>query len=316
MIAFSRFREPIRVTCWSAWIWVVVMAPCVVVHGGQIFWGSDRLAVNVRSGGEALDGTFRFELGVFEEGFEPTVENASDWRGHWVAVQRVEYDSGLRFFAGVCGIGHELLPLNAGEQGYIWGFDDEVASAGAEWLLATDPGWRWPASLEATALPLQWTTGTASSVVMGSVDAEPGVHMRMGAPPVPELSTNPRKWARPGLPGEGEAGSLNGGGDSDGDGLTDLEEYAMGSDPGDSSDRAVALPGIARIAGSAYLTLTFERNRILAAPYVLEASSDLEEWGSRDAIVEENDSTITVRDSVPLTPGSSRFLRLRFDFGF
>jgi len=121
-----------------------------------------------------------------------------------------------------------------------------------------------------------------------------------------------------GLPTDGTGtGAFNA--DPDGDGISNLLEYAFKGNP--TVGKASILPSTGQITvlGLNYLTLTFER---LTAPsngvtYTPQASADLADWSGvpvqMGAAVNNNDGTETVvfRDSLPLNNNPKRFLRVR-----
>ena len=101
------------------------------------------------------------------------------------------------------------------------------------------------------------------------------------------------------------------------DGVTNLIKYALGLTPATSGYAGRLSYGTTSAAGSDYLTIPYTRPE--PAPggihYFIEASSDLTNW-TTSGLVEASTTatgglrTITIRDSTPLTGGSSRFMRL------
>lgn len=102
------------------------------------------------------------------------------------------------------------------------------------------------------------------------------------------------------------------------DGLSNFLKYVLGLDPGVAGSGSRLADGTTSVAGSEYLTLTFTipdppRPGVLSA---VEASDSLTpaSWSSA-GLVTIGDSvnaglrTVTVRDNVPIAPGSKRFLR-------
>ncbi len=97
--------------------------------------------------------------------------------------------------------------------------------------------------------------------------------------------------------------------DPDADGLPNLLEYAFNLNPTvASSSSDLTAVGVS----SARLTLTFTPQRLAGLTYLIEASSNLSDWSSTNVT-----SALTVgqphthTDSVDLTPGARRFLRLK-----
>jgi len=101
--------------------------------------------------------------------------------------------------------------------------------------------------------------------------------------------------------------------DTDGDGLPNLLEYALATDPRHATDTGPQL-ATAEEAGATYLTLTFTRIADPSLTYVVQASTTLtadswlDLWSSSGSA--NTSGTVSVRDSSPLTASTPRFLRL------
>jgi hypothetical protein len=110
--------------------------------------------------------------------------------------------------------------------------------------------------------------------------------------------------------------------DTDGDGLTNLVEYAVGSDPVNPTDaNARILIYITQDGGNHYLTMKFSRRANAAAlhlQYLPEVSADKLTWFSDASHVlglsvsplDAQFDWVTVRDTTPITTAQARFIRL------
>lgn len=110
--------------------------------------------------------------------------------------------------------------------------------------------------------------------------------------------------------------------DTDGDGLTNLVEYAVGSNPNDSADATSRIIiWITQDNGNHYLAMKFARRTnagALGLQYLSEVTADKIQWASDNSNVltlrvEPLDSDfdwVTIRDQTPITPSMARFIRL------
>ena len=104
------------------------------------------------------------------------------------------------------------------------------------------------------------------------------------------------------------------GDDSDGDGFSNLFEYAVGGSPllpGDVSQQA----SMVQVSSLNYLQVRVPRALVRSnILWSLERSSDMVNWTAASSVVISNTSTeITLRDSSPVTAGERRFIRVRID---
>ena len=114
-------------------------------------------------------------------------------------------------------------------------------------------------------------------------------------------------------------------GDRDHDGLANLLEYALGSRADIADPSAIPVPGTVRTGDDEFLTLTFTRNPDVsdAVTQVEASASPAGPWTAinlldpanvieiRENVPDVGRQTLVVRDVVPVTQASRRFMRLR-----
>ena len=111
--------------------------------------------------------------------------------------------------------------------------------------------------------------------------------------------------------------------DLDGDGLSNLIEYALGTDPRDPADAGKGmLITTTSSAGNEYVSLQYRRRKNTAGlnlQYLPEVSGDSQTWNSDASHVlsvgvtpiDAQFDLVTVRDLTPTTSSAPRFIRLR-----
>jgi hypothetical protein len=108
-------------------------------------------------------------------------------------------------------------------------------------------------------------------------------------------------------------------GDKDDDGLSNLAEYAFGSDPRDATSGLPPGAIIVTEGADDYLAISYQK-QLSATDVSIEAqiSSDLTAWTSRAALVPVSETanpdgetaTVVVRSADPIAPGGDTFLRI------
>ena len=106
--------------------------------------------------------------------------------------------------------------------------------------------------------------------------------------------------------------------DPDYDGLKNITEYALGTNPNaaDPSPGNKIITDAENVGGLNYLRLTISRNPDATdVQYEVEAAGMLgvsADWSSAGLVTEVNTpDQLVVRDNVPIAPGVHRFMRLR-----
>ncbi len=96
------------------------------------------------------------------------------------------------------------------------------------------------------------------------------------------------------------------------DGLVNMVKYALGLNP---SQRATTAQFPAASNTGDYLTLTVpRRNKRTDVNYLVEVSGDLATWNSGSpytVVMQDTDTSLTVRDATPMTGTTKRFIRLK-----
>jgi hypothetical protein len=106
--------------------------------------------------------------------------------------------------------------------------------------------------------------------------------------------------------------------DSDNDGLVNLIEYLLDLDPMKRDSQGTIVPSTVEIGGQRYLSITYRRRRVIESDLTLEVevTTDLKQWQNGGAVevdvVDNADGseTVTAHDSVPMTIGQQRYLRI------
>lgn len=110
-------------------------------------------------------------------------------------------------------------------------------------------------------------------------------------------------------------------GDWDGDGRSNLMEYALGTDPTNPTDNQTGMMvWIMQDSGNNYLALGYKQRIVPGLPlqYQPEVSGDKQTWSSDAShvlgvsvtAVDALFNWVTVRDTAPITPTTPRFIRL------
>lgn len=100
--------------------------------------------------------------------------------------------------------------------------------------------------------------------------------------------------------------------DDDGDGYSNLLEYALGANPKSAADIAQTT-AIAEVAGQKYLQISLTRGLIRPGlTWSLERSADMATWtAATSSVVTDTSSELVLRDTLPLSGNEKRFIRIR-----
>ena len=275
----------------------------------QIIWQSSR-AAHETSTGQAFDHNYIFELGIFTEPFVPTPFNVNEWATNWQAADRVRFDATNQAFTSRIDVEENDAPFLPGKRGYIWGY----GSQSNEWILMSSPGWNWPSS-GGIGFPLEWTTRTATEVIVGSLPTGPGEpHLRtanVGSHPLPSLTKT--GWLNTVFTAaqRGNAAISAWSADPDHDGRSNLVEYAVGGNPL-MFEPNLGLTVTIQLAGDEpdFVDLRLARTADRLATTQIELSTDLKQWNEAgDAILEDQPGLQHVR--LPWSTIQRQFVRIQ-----
>jgi hypothetical protein len=213
MMKIERDRFGRVLACVSAALASLVILTGQLRAGTTIAYGSTVGVTNLTSTGAPMSEGFVFQLGTFEGGFVPGPSNTDGWLGAWRPASDREgeplegnsanyqtqllggaFPPGMRAncFTGSVTLDHNEPPFDLGGQLYIWGYDQRVSAGAAEWILITDPSWRWPDG--SSNLPaISYAVSGASVVVLGDINGD-GYEMRSAAVTVPASSASLSGW--------------------------------------------------------------------------------------------------------------------------
>lgn len=282
------------------------MGTAFVASATTITWFVADGKTNLVSGGAPMGSDFRFEVGVFRDGFVPTSANTAQWASKWSRAQRVAYNASTGFYSGIFDVISNAAPFTVGATAWVWGFNGDYNSG--QWILFRKTDWTWPAPNPFNPDPPQWSATTANSVVLGTVTTngmQSAAVTNSSLPNIPWSDWQALELATTSLDGPEE--------DADGDGASNLLEYVYGTDP----LRAGTLPSptlsTVIVSGQPYLQISIPRRSDRpSAVLAVEVSSNLQDWFSGPSYVttvSNGLSALVVRDLSILVP--PRFARLR-----
>ena len=285
----------------------------LAVADTTIFWNSPQGAANVTSNGTlTMDGGFRFELGVFNSGFVPTLGNISQWSGNWNPAQRTAYQAGIKRYSDSFVATGNAVPFTAGRPAYVWGFKGDPVAG--EWILFRAAGWTWPTDSPVPAF-LTWDAKDATAVI-GMIDTS-GALAAMKTASVGNVSppkTSYAQWVADELSGETLVAAHE---DADGDGNANVFEFMAGTPPKVAGAPIQFGYSLVESSGSFYNQLSVPRRIDRPVTLTFQVSGDLDPntWNSgagHTVEVLNTNTSLVFRDLTPVSPGSlRRFIRVK-----
>ncbi|CAN5373965.1 hypothetical protein BH23VER1_BH23VER1_18350 [soil metagenome] len=306
-----------------------------------INFGSSVDALNICSDGSQLDSSFTFQLGTFAAGFVPTAGNYAQWAARWVplagedgtalASATVRYDDSLLLtaggtdiftnsFSGTTELTHNVSPFVAGTQAYIFAFNGQDPASSTQWIVLVDPTWRWP-DTKLFSPPHGFGVGETTGAIAGRAnDAATGAELVAAATGAATPAQEYAEWTAAHFPAVIVKNPrlarifLGMDGDPDRDGLSNLTEYFLGSDPlmGDG----VSPFGIRSDPDRKHVRISFARSKSASAVSGgVQHSSSLAAWGlpkPAEVVIEDAGATEIITLRIPLASSSAAgFFRLR-----
>ncbi len=146
-------------------------------------WGNAVFDVSLDSDGNSIDdATFTFELGTFSSGFVPTEFNTGQWASEWTTLDSTSYNDAAEFFSAsyTIDVGDASL---AGEQAYIWVYNNMIGDETSEWAVITDDSsgdeWVVPTYIDPGAGgpppgTFDWRVSTATTSLWGGLNNTAG----------------------------------------------------------------------------------------------------------------------------------------------
>jgi hypothetical protein len=257
--------------CWFRCLFLILSVVKPAFAGNiEIAWQSSLGATNRQSNSSQLSRGFVFEVGGFSGVFLPTSANRNEWRDHWVSLGSAPYLEDDQRFSFAANLDNNndpfLVPValpGITKLAYIWGYS--LTEPDAEWILVTKSDWFWPDTTQPFIPAEPYVISedqTGYQVILGAVNTG-AVLMRTEAvtsPAPPYLSYG--AWVVDYFsPAERDNFAITGqNADPDGDAITNLHEYAIGSDPRKvSADSALSIK-TGELPGGRYTELTIRKS--------------------------------------------------------
>ncbi|GHC41361.1 hypothetical protein [Roseibacillus persicicus] len=282
---------------------LLVFSP--VLQGRDVEWRSLPFQTNVTSSGQALDDSWSFSLGYFAGNFVPSDSNTEQWAEHWVTLDVSRYVESQSRFVGVWSDTGEVPD---GKHGYIWGLNRGALSP--EWILLGGNSWTFPLPFASPIDPdasITWTTDTADNIVVGQVGAA-GAHITTAAVAGAPYLLEGEVWrSLKFVDSELENPLVSGWEtDPDGDGFSNLEEFAFGLEP-----LSPDAPRICPSTANGFFEFEVTKAENVAVGYLGEVSDNLTSWaddGASVALIAETATSLVFRDltALGITPRFGR----------
>ena len=158
-----------------------------------LFWGGPVWGEHVESDSTThlLDAGFTFQIGAFNDGFNPAVAPLTSWAANWHVFDESDYSDTNMYFDSKADLSATGTSngTNAdstfnffGKKLYIWVYDVNTFQSSSptvveevchEWALISGSAWTLPTDGgDQTTLPLEWRLDNATQAWVGAVDID------------------------------------------------------------------------------------------------------------------------------------------------
>jgi len=286
---------------------------CTGADAQTILWSSPPNATNQVSSGQPMHAGFRFELGVFAGTFTPSAGNLSQWSTNWRPIQRVQYNSDSKRYAGEYTPANNASPFTIGKTVYIWGFSGNGAAN--EWILFRASSWLFPDANPIGPPSLNDWVANASGVtaIIGTIQSG-GSQFLMRSASVAGVLPPITTWAQWHAETLADGSLDQPGDDPDNDGLNNLLEFVFGADPRQANPAPAMAPSLQSASGQKHLQLSIPRRKDHQVTLSVQVSSDLVQWNegaTHVQVIDDGADVLVVRDLTPYVAGGRRFMRLK-----
>jgi len=259
--------------------WLALACLPVLARATVLEWYCDPGSLNLKSDRRVMDSGFRFEIGVFRPGFEPTAENRDQWAENWTGAERVVYHERNGWFTSRLEVTDNAAPFTVGARAWIWGFSGTAESG--EWILFRSADWRWPKANPDQPVAKQWNASSADIVILGAVGEGETVLQSAEVSGRTPPTTSWETWQKEHLgsvPDEPAA-------DANGNGIADGLEYAFGLRGAGELEAARIRFRVTREDGVDHTELVVPRRADRPVVFDLELSLDMDNWyGAGDLV--------------------------------
>ncbi|NJM36493.1 MAG: hypothetical protein HC845_00670 [Akkermansiaceae bacterium] len=301
-------------------VFLCVAASLSFLKAGNVDIAWQSSGPHLQSNGSAMTSRFIFEVGGFVDGFVPTSENTAQWAGKWRSLGGANFQPANLRFQGASTLTTNQDPFGVSQQVYIWGYG--LGGSSAEWVLIRNTSWAWPDTTVPFTPSAPFYTVTAAeagyTTVVGHVN-QSGIVIKSTAvsnSPTPSVSYTAWVVENFFISEQSDPAIVGQVADPDGDGQTNIYEYAFGTNPKQTSMASVPQLDIMNVNSQSFAQITMNFSPRAQVTMQLHQSSDLQTFTALSPApitVLNTQGTLILRDSAAIHTGSPRkFYRMQF----